>query len=340
MSIIGYDIGGAHLKAARVESGRIVAVAQEACALWQGMDRLEAAFDAIATRFGPADRAVATMTGELVDLFGSRAEGVARLSAAAEARHPGLLLYAGKAGFVATGRAADAADSIASANWHATATLQARETPDALVVDMGSTTTDLVPLKDGRVAARGTTDADRLAVGELVYTGATRTPLMAVAAEVPVHGARVGVMAEYFANMADVNRLLGILPEGTDQHPTADGRGKSVAESRLRLSRMVGRDVTELSEDGWRGVAGCFAEAQLRRVHDAALTVLSAADLAMEAPVVACGTGRFVVIPLAGRLGRPAVEWGARLPVPAHLRAAAVSAAPAVAVALLADGPG
>lgn len=340
MASIGYDIGGAHLKAARVESGRVVAVVQEPCALWQGMDRLEAAFDAVAARLGPADRAVATMTGELVDLFGSRAEGVARLSAAAEARHPGLRLYAGQAGFVVTAEATGHADSIASANWHATATLQARETPDALVVDMGSTTTDLVPVLSGCVAARGVTDADRLAVGELVYTGATRTPLMAVAAEVPVRGARVGVMAEYFATMADANRLLGRLPEGVDQHPTADGRGKSVAESRLRLSRMVGRDVADLSEYGWRAVAGSFAEAQLRRVHDAALLVLSGIDLPAESPVIACGTGRFAVAALADRLGRPVMDWGARIPVSPELRATAVSAAPAVAVALLADDAG
>ncbi|BBE71456.1 hydantoinase/oxoprolinase family protein [Oharaeibacter diazotrophicus] len=335
---IGWDIGGAHLKATRVEAGRIVAVVQEPCALWQGLDRLEAAFAAATAAIGSAPANPVTMTGELVDLFGSRAEGVAVLADAAVRRLAGVTVYAGAAGFVAPEAVADHVDRIASANWHATARLVGRAVADALVLDIGSTTTDVVPVHGGAVAARGVTDAERMAAGELIYTGAVRTALMALSPRAPVAGAWTGVMAEYFATIADANRLLGRLGPDDDRHATADGRDKSEAASRLRLSRMVGRDVPELDDAGWRAVAVWFAEAQIRAVHDGVLQVLSGAGLDEAAPVVTCGIGRAVAAEVARRCGRPARDLAGLLPVAAgaaaDLAERASACAPASAVAL------
>src|SRR6185503_8193489 len=64
---------------------------------------------------------------------------------------------------------------VAAANWAATAHLVAKTTPTCVLIDIGSTTTDIIPIIDGRVAVSGRTDPDRLASGELVYTGALRT---------------------------------------------------------------------------------------------------------------------------------------------------------------------
>ena len=321
---IGWDIGGAHLKAALAEDGRILDVVQEPCALWQGLDRLERAFDAVAARLGPADGHAATMTGELVDLFASRAEGVAALAAAAAERlGDDVAIYAGRAGLVS-----------------ATAALAGARVAAALLIDTGSTTTDVIPVRDGRVAARGYTDAERLATGELVYTGVTRTALMALGPDVPFAGRRIGAMAEYFATIADAWRVLGRLPEDADQHPTADGRGKSVAESRLRLSRMIGVDVAEADDEAWRGLAAAYAERQIRLVHDGALLALSGAGLPAGAPVVAGGVGRFVVAEVARRLGRDCLDLADLIPVADGPNAAAVArraadCAPAAAMALL-----
>lgn len=337
---IGWDIGGANLKAARIEGGCLVGVAQEPCPLWQGLDRLHAAFDAVETRLGRAPRNLVTMTGELVDLFESRREGVAALAAAAADRLDGVLVYAGQLGFVAIEAVPGEADRIASANWHATAALAAARLGDGLVLDIGSTTTDVVPVAGGVVIARGLSDAERLSCGELVYTGATRTPLMAVASEVAVGGRRTALMAEHFATMADVNRILDRLPEGVDQHPTADGRGKTVAESRLRLSRMVGLDVADHDEAAWALVAEQIAEAQVRRIHDAALLVGSRGLVPRTAPVIGCGIGFSTAGEVARRLGRPLIAFSDLLPLSDGFSSAgaadwASGCAPAVAVALL-----
>src|SRR6185503_1671515 len=110
------------------------------------------------------------------------------------------------AGWFTREKAVEKSEAVASANWHATASLTARARQDALFIDMGSTTTDIIPIAGGKVVARGATDAARMQAGELVYTGATRTFLMAVTGRVPFKGAWVPVMAEYFGSMADAHR--------------------------------------------------------------------------------------------------------------------------------------
>jgi probable H4MPT-linked C1 transfer pathway protein len=336
MVVLGFDVGGAHLKVARIEAGRVVGAVEIACPLWQGIDRLDAAFSEARNALGEASQNAVTMTGELSDIFPTRAEGVARISSKMNALLAGhARFYAGGEGWLTADSAAEKSDAVASANWHATASLTAHARPNALFIDMGSTTTDIVPIVDGKVFAHGATDAARMQAGELVYTGATRTFLMAVAPRVPFKGVWTPVMGEYFASMADVHRVLGVLPEGADLHATADGREKTAAASAARLARMIGRDASNAKDQDWKNLAEFFAEAQLRTMHDAALQVLSSARLPDDAPVVAAGTGRFVVERLATRLGRPYEKWEALVRADSALAEAVSACAPAVAVALL-----
>jgi (4-(4-[2-(gamma-L-glutamylamino)ethyl]phenoxymethyl)furan-2-yl)methanamine synthase len=332
--VIGWDIGGAHLKAARVKHGRVEAVVQAATPLWLGLDSLEAAFDALGAQLGRADRHVITMTGELCDAFPSRREGVAGLAAIA-ANHltpAAPSLYAGRAGFVELGDAASHAGDIASANWHASAALLALKLPDALFIDIGSTTADIIPVVGGQIAAVGYTDAERLAAGELIYTGMTRSFVMSLASRAPFRGAWTPLMNEYFAGSADVHRILGDLPDGADKMATADGREKTVEASRARLARMIGREADEGSDVEWTGLAAWFAEVQIRQITDAASLRLSRNDMAIAAPVVAAGVGDGLVAEVARRLRRSCLGFSSLIVAPAE----ASHCAPAVAVALLA----
>jgi len=334
--VIGWDIGGAHLKAARVKDGRVEAAVQAATPLWLGLDSLDAAFDALHAQLGGADHHAITMTGELCDAFPSRRQGVAGLAAIA-ASHLATAtssLYAGRAGFVELGEAASHAADIASANWHASAALLALALRDALFIDIGSTTADLIPIVAGRVAALGYSDAERLASGELVYTGMTRSFVMGLASRAPFRGAWTPLMNEYFANSADVHRILGALPDGADKMPTADGREKTIDASRARLARMIGREADEAAAPEWDGLAAWFAEAQIREIADAAFLRLSRDDVAAAAPVVAAGVGEGVAAEVARRLRRPCLGFSSLIAAPAE----ASHCAPAVAVALLAAG--
>jgi probable H4MPT-linked C1 transfer pathway protein len=337
--VVGWDIGGVHLKAARAEGGRIVDAVQVASPLRLGTDGLAEAFAQAIARMGAADRHVVTMTGELADTFASRAHGVeclAALAARALAAAP-VLVYAGPAGFIPAEHAGAHVREVASANWHASAALVGAARGAALFADMGSTTTDLVPVIGGAVAARGYTDAERLAAGELVYAGLVRSFLMAVSDRAPFAGRMAPLINENFATMADVHRVLGSLPDGVDQMPTADGRPKTPEASRARLARMVGRDVADAGEAEWTALARWFAEAQIRTICDAAMLVLSQDAMPADAPVIGAGIGETVLREVARRLGRDYAGFDSLISVVPAARAAAQHCAPAAALAILAS---
>lgn len=336
--VIGWDIGGVHLKAARAEDGRITKAAQYASPLRAGTERLLQAFADARKEMGRADRNIVTMTGELADTFASRQEGVERLAVLAARELDDVSIYAGPAGYVCPENAREHSAEIASANWHACATLIARKRDHALFIDLGSTTTDVIPIAAGKVAARGYTDSQRLAVGELVYTGLVRGFVMATSSRAPLRGAWTPLINENFATMADVHRILGTLPAGVDLMATADGREKTVAASRARLARMLGADASDADDETWTLVARWFAESQLRAIADAATLVLSSKALSPRMPIIAAGIGLSVIAEIARRLGCAYTTFDQLVDVAAELRTAVCHCAPATALAALSRG--
>jgi len=334
-SIAGFDVGGAHLKFSRVDNGRVTHAETFATPLWRGLNILNEAFAEAAPHCRNCSIAGVTMTGELTDAFPSRQAGVTALLEMIGQGVPirDTRVYAGRSGFVPLAKAANYSADIASANWHATASLVGRQTGTALFVDMGSTTTDIIATRNSSIANIAYTDAERLATGELVYTGFTRTFLFGVASTAIVRGSLTPLMNEYFASIADVHRIMGVLDEADDQHDTADGNEKTIAASTARLARMVGRDADELDQREWRSVAEWFSEQQLRTVHEAAFRVSSM--LNDNAPVVGAGTGRWQIRRLAERLGRPFVDLADIIPASRGVRNEASNGAAATAVALL-----
>ena len=309
--VFGWDIGGAHLKIALADAGgRLHRLEEHYTPLWRGLDHLEQALDQIIVNL-PVDGAThrVTMTGELVDLFDCRCQGVAELSSRMAKRLPreNLYIYAGPLGLVAPEQAAAHCDLIASANWHATASLVAQRLPTALLVDIGSTTTDLIPIIDGRVRARGYSDRERLVRQELIYTGVVRTPVMSLASRVPFAGEWTDLAAEHFAMAADVYRLTGELPSHADLGETTDGRSKTGAASAVRLARMIGDDASRHEPGTWRALARYLRDCQLERIGQV-LARHCSLDLPDDAPLVGAGVGRYLVNRLAQRLERPYLD--------------------------------
>jgi probable H4MPT-linked C1 transfer pathway protein len=320
-----------------MENGRIIAALQVALPLWQGLHEAERAFDEAEVKIGRADVNAVTMTGELCDIFATPAEGVSALAALAQRRLAlNTLFYAGRAGFVPHGRVADHTADIASANWHASASAIAAVHPNALFADMGSTTTDLIPIRDGRVVALGYSDAERLAHGELVYAGVVRSYLFAGIRRAPFEGRWVNLMNEWFASMSDVYRILGELPEGIDVMQTADNRDKSVESSRMRLARMIGHDSADADEASWRRLAGFFADAQARQIEENVHLILSRGVIPEDAPIVGAGIGRFVLTKIAARFRRAFIPFESCFDAAPECARAVSDCAPAAAVAMLA----
>jgi probable H4MPT-linked C1 transfer pathway protein len=331
----GLDVGGAHLKVALIDGATTLAVEQIACPLWQGLDKLDAALAEARPLLLRAARHAVTMTGELSDLFPDRKTGVETLVARIERElGPAARFWMGPRGFGSAAEARLHHADVGSTNFLATAALVGTRLPDALLIDFGSTTTDIIPVLGGKPVPRGLTDPDRLATGELVYTGLTRTAVMGVATRATFKGRPQTLAREYLATMADVRRILGTLPADVDQHATADGRGKTVDESIARFARMFGRDAADGTLEDWRAAAAAIRDTQLASILEGCRDVLAATPLPAEAPVVAAGIGAGDVEEIAVGLQRKCLTFGELVGAESR-RLAATHCAPAVAVALL-----
>ena len=306
--VIGWDIGGANLKAASLEfeegrarSGR---AARRYLEIWKDAARLCPLVREIYSELGPADAMAVTMTAELADVFRDKAEGVGFILRAMREAVPGTSLYIldldGRL-VPFDGKGEDLL-AFAATNWIAEALVLAEWQPDCLLVDIGSTTTDLIPIQGGKLAAQGRRDVERMACGELIYTGALRTPVPAIVSQVPLRGTICRVSAEYFAIAADVYSTLGRLTPEEYTCSTPDGRGKSREESLGRLARVVCEDRHGLTADEIVAMAAYLAEKQLQQITEGMLQVLSRIEGGFRLPVVAVGIGAFLGASCARRL--------------------------------------
>lgn len=299
--VVGWDIGGAHAKACLMDGGRIVDVAQWACPLWQGLDHLERALADAQARWPQmaGARHALTMTGEMVDLFAHREEGVQRIAALVALRLGAVQCYAGDDGWVDVVDAGRHWAQIASANWLATARHTARhmgnQTGEGVLVDIGSTTCDLIAFRGGRVVTTARSDVDRLATGELVYHGVVRTPLCALGPRIAFGGRMLNVMNEFFATTADVYRLTGELNPAHDLYPPADGGAKDMEATRRRLARMIGLDARDATPADWLQMAHAWRAAQVAELGSQLRRVVALHGLGDEAMVVSAGCGDFLV---------------------------------------------
>ena len=317
---LAVDIGGANTKAAWFD-GELVRTLTRPFEVWRDREALAGVLREVGA--GPADAVAITMTAELSDAFRTKREGVAFvLDAAEEALGDRPLSVLTTAGELVTVEEARARPwDVAAANWVATALAVAGEHPDALLIDVGSTTTDVVPIAGGRVAATGYDDLERLLAGELVYTGVLRTNLAAIAPRVPVRGGWCPVASEYFAISGDVHLVLGELTNEAYDCPTPDGRPATAAFARERIARVVCSDVEQLDAGEVDAIAACLRDEQMRQIEDAARRVGRA--LTPEAPVVVAGSGAFLGREVASRLGRAVAPapWGEELGPAAALAA-------------------
>lgn len=258
MDVLGLDIGGANLKAAHT-NGRALSVP---FALWKNPAGLTDALRKLLEQMPSSDTLALTMTGELCDCFESKRQGVLAILDAVQvaAGSMSIRVWDHDGHFVDVTAARHSPLQSASANWLALAAFAGRYAPKgpALLLDIGSTTTDIVPLFDGRPVPNGRTDPQRLKQSELVYMGVRRTPLCAVL------GAYAA--AEVFATTLDVYLLLDCLPEDATNTNTADGRPATKAAAELRIARMLCADLETSTADERRKLVHRVLLCQVRGI--------------------------------------------------------------------------
>jgi hypothetical protein len=221
----------------------------------------------------------------------------------------------------------------AAANWHALARLAGSlaTRSRAMLIDVGSTTTDIVPLVDGAPRPSARDDVGRMAAGELVYTGVERTPVAALVHRLPWRGRLRPVAAELFAQSRDVWLVLGGLAEQPENRDTADGGPATADAARRRLARMLLADPDDVGSDEAVALATRCADRQARVVAQALRSVAGSAGWQPE-QIILSGHGECLARRAVARLGWTA----AMLSLPATLGAAVSRAAPAHALAAIA----
>ncbi|MDA0586605.1 MAG: H4MPT-linked C1 transfer pathway protein [Planctomycetota bacterium] len=291
--VVGLDIGGANLKAAHSDGS----CRSRPFAIWQSPDKLGNELQELIGDWLPCRALAVTMTAELADCFATKAEGVDRILASVESLAGDIPVSVWQTGgeFVSPEFAREFPLLTAAANWHALATFVGRMAPRgrSLLIDIGTTTCDIIPIENGLPMPTGRTDLERLQSGELVYSGVRRTPVCAVAHSVPLGEGYVQLAAELFATMLDVYLLTGDIAENASDCETANGRAATVEFAHDRLARAICGDRAEVSLDEARGIASFLADVQQQRLAGGLNRVLAGNDRPVESVLVS-GSGSFL----------------------------------------------
>jgi len=274
MHWIGLDIGGANLKAADCDGTALT----RSFPLWKEPDRLTVVLGEMLSAFPQYDAMAVTMTAELADCFETKADGVHAVLQSVEqaAANKPIFVWQTGAEFVTPQVAREIPLLVAAANWHALATWVGRMVPTgcSLLFDVGSTTTDLIPLLRGVPVPTGLTDLERLRSGELVYSGVRRTPLCSLARSIPFRESDCPLASEFFATTLDLYLTLGMIPQDPDDLDTANGKPATIAAAHDRLARMICCDQTEFTTEDAQPMVHCLADIQQRQIAGAMLRVL------------------------------------------------------------------
>jgi len=298
---LGLDIGGANIKASH-PSGVSRTMPFE---LWKHPEDLPRSLASLLKGLPEAHGLAVTMTAELCDCYATKEEGVNDVLNAVEqvARHREVWIWGIDGRFHKPAVIREEPRRAAAANWLALAILAARLAPrgPAILIDIGSTTTDLIPIQDGRPIPRGRTDTQRLQTGELVYAGVRRTPVATLATELRHRGVPTGLTSETFATTADLYLALGETEEDPSDLGTADGRPLTLEATRDRLARMIGADRSEFSLDDARELAREADHALMDRLVTVAKRCCFG-QIGRPRTAIVAGQGEFLARRLALRL--------------------------------------
>jgi probable H4MPT-linked C1 transfer pathway protein len=304
MSWLGLDIGGANLKAA--DGCGFAAI--RPFEVWKAPGRLAEEIGALVAGAPKCDTLAVTMTAELADCYSTKTAGVNAILEAVEtvAGQRRVAVYLTDGRFIESAAARELPLLAAASNWHALSAFANRFVPSwpAMLLDVGSTTADVIPLLKSGPAATGRIDTDRLLSGELLYSGVGRTPICAVVRTLPFAGRECPVAAEFFATTSDAYLLLEQVEENETNLQTADGRAFTREAAHARMARMFCGDAEAVSLADAQLAARAVRDAQLRQLEAA---VRKAAGGLKETPktFIISGQGEFLLRMLVERLPWP-----------------------------------
>ncbi|VAX20556.1 4-[[4-(2-aminoethyl)phenoxy]-methyl]-2-furanmethanamine-glutamate synthase [hydrothermal vent metagenome] len=292
MRVLGLDIGGANIKyaLARGKAG-LPTPRKIPFELFRDPQKLIVILEKIRTEKRP-DTVALTMTGELADVFSSRKEGVRFIieSVMTVFKNAPIKIIDVNGDLIFPAQAIKHWKSVASANWAATGRWVASKIENCTVVDIGSTTTDIIPIKNGKVTVKGKNDFDRLRTGELLYKGYLRTNSAMVCPVIHLDGKIIEACPEYFSIIGDAHLYLGDIIATDYTCPTPDSGPKTVRGCARRMARLVLSEAETIGEGGTRSIARQLVNSQGESIAKAVYKIAGKRGI-IGAPMVLAGSG-------------------------------------------------
>lgn len=299
MKVAGFDIGGANTDLAIIdfEGDEIKNIEVDFAYLpmWSNNDDLSGVLIELIEKICPVseiDAVGISMTAELVDAYDTKKEGVLDIVGKCGETFHCPVAYVGIDGMLSEQEIIETPLKAAAANWVATAQIATLISDNCIFIDTGSTTTDIIPIKDGNECAIGKSDFDRSATGELVYTGTLRTNLASFLDKVELNGKEYRVASELFAQTADVYRVLELIGEEDYVCDTFDGEGKSKIDCAKRIARIVCADLEMLTFDDVVELSKFIHQKQVEQIADGLKQVVETQDLDL---IVTTGLGKDIL---------------------------------------------
>lgn len=306
MKVAGFDIGGANTDLAVIDFDgdeiKNIEVDFAYLPMWSNNDDLSKVLVELIENICPVDEIDAvgiSMTAELVDAYDTKKDGVLDVVAKCEQTFDCPIAYVGIDGMMSNEEIEKTPLKAAAANWIATAHIATLISDDCIFIDTGSTTTDIIPIKDGKECAIGKSDFDRSATGELVYTGTLRTNLASFLDKVELNGKEYRVASELFAQTADVYTVLDLITEDDYICDTFDGESKSKLDCAKRIARVVCADLEMLSMDEIVEMCKFIHQKQVEQIADGLKQVHETQNLDL---IVTTGLGKDILDKKAAEL--------------------------------------
>ncbi|WP_458456724.1 hydantoinase/oxoprolinase family protein [Methanobrevibacter sp.] len=299
MKVAGFDIGGANTDLAIIdfdgEEIKNIEVDFAYLPMWSSNDDLSRVLIELIENICPVseiDAVGISMTAELVDAYDTKKDGVLDVVMKCEETFDCPIAYVGIEGMLSKSEIEESPLKAAAANWIATAQIATLISDNCIFIDTGSTTTDIIPIRDGKECAIGKSDFDRSATGELVYTGTLRTNLASFLDKVELNGKKYRVASELFAQTADVYTVLDLITEEDYVCDTFDGAGKSKMDCARRIARVVCADLEMLTMDDIVEMSKFIHQKQIEQIADGLKQVVETQNLDL---IVTTGLGKDIL---------------------------------------------
>ncbi len=275
MKFMGLDIGGANTDCIIIEVDdefNILSTKKykQYLPFWKDYDKLPECLMKLSENDRDIDVICVSITAELADCYLTKKEGVLDISQkVVNTFKDKIIKFVTFEGLKDYKYVKENPLSAAAANWIGTVNTIKYIKNDCIFMDMGTTTTDIIPIKNRKEITTGYSDTERLGSGELVYTGLLRTNLACIVNEVPINNIPTKVSSELFTITADIHRILGHITEDEYTCDTPDGKAKDIISCKSRLSRLVCADIETLSDEQLEQMACYIYEKQVDQVTEA-----------------------------------------------------------------------